>query len=210
MNLFPKDKIFYNLFEKQAQKLNQAARLLEEILEEENDLKEISDQMKKLEEEADSVGHNIIEHLLKSFITPIGSEDIDLLRQELDNIMDYIERAVNRIVIYEVEPLPFEIEEYIEIIKQAITEINKGVKEIRNVRKFRKPLYYRCQKINQLENKGDQINRNALEKLMRIEPSPEKNLERMKLKEIYETLEEAIDRCEDVGNIFETILIKNR
>jgi len=126
--------------------------------------------------------------------------------------MDRIERAVNRMVIYKIQiPLPKEIKEYIEVIKEAISEIEKGVKEIRNVNKFQKELHFRCQKLNELENKGDEINRTALRNLMKpVQISPERNLEIMKLEEIYETLESTIDFCEDVGNIFESILIKNR
>lgn len=212
INLFPKDEIFYNLFEKQAEKLIEAARLLDEILANPQNLEMTALKMKELEEEADELGHSIIDNLRKTFITPIEGEDIDLLRQHLDSIMDRIERAVNRMVIYKIQiPLPKEIKEYIEVIKEAIGEIEKGVKEIRNVNRFQKELHFRCQKLNELENKGDEINRTALRNLMKpSQISPERNLEIMKLEEIYETLESTIDFCEDVGNIFESILIKNR
>ena len=212
MNLFPKDEIFYTLFEKQAEKLMEVSVLLDEILVNPQKLEEISEKVKKLEVEADDIGHNVIDNLRKSFITPLEGEDIDLLRQKLDDIMDCIEKAVNRMVIYRVSiPLPEYIEKYIRIIKEAIVEIDKGVKKIRNVRKYQNDLHYLCQNLNELENEGDRINRNALKSLF-SEPqkSPENNLEIIKLKEIYETLENAIDFCEDVGNIFESILIKNR
>jgi len=212
MNLFPKDEIFYTLFEKQAEKLAEAAQLLDEILGNPQNLGELAIKMKKLEVEADDLGHNIIDNLRKTFITPIEGEDIDLLRQYLDNIMDHIERVVNRLLIYKIQiPFSKEIREYIEVIKKAILEINSGVKEIRNVSKFQENLHSRCQKLNELENVGDEINRTALKNLMNpSQISPERNLEIMKLSEIYETLENTIDFCEDVGNIFESILIKNR
>lgn len=212
INLFPKDEIFYNLFEKQAEKLSEAVKLLDEILLESSNLEELSEKMKQLETEADALAHEIISHLEKSFITPLEGEDIDLLRMKLDDIMDQIEKAVNRIVIYKIQkPFPKEIKNYIEILKESILEINKGVKEIRNVGKYQKNLHFRCEKLNELEDKGDIVNRNALKKLMAVDRlSPEKILEIMKLKEIYEHLEDAIDCCEDVGNIFESILIRNR
>jgi len=212
MNLFPKDEIFYTLFEKQAEKLMEVSVLLDEILVNPQKLEEISEKVKQLEAEADDLGHNVIDNLRKSFITPLEGEDIDLLRQKLDDIMDCIEKAVNRMVIYRVSiPLPQYIEKYIKVIKEAIVEINKGVKKIRNVRKYQNDLHSLCQNLNELENEGDRINRNALKSLF-SEPqkSLENNLEIIKLKEIYETLENAIDFCEDVGNIFESILIKNR
>ncbi len=212
MNLFPKDEIFYTLFERQAGKLMEVSVLLDEILHNPQKLEEISEKVKKLEVEADDLGHDVIDNLRKSFITPLEGEDIDLLRQKLDDIMDCIEKAVNRMVIYKVSiPLPEYIERYIKVIKEAIKEIDKGVKKIRNVRKYQNDLHSLCQNLNELENEGDRINRNALKSLFAgPHTSPENNLEIIKLKEIYETLENAIDFCEDVGNIFESILIKNR
>jgi len=212
INLFPKDEIFYALFEKQAEKLTQAAGLLDEILKHSEKLEEMSIKMKTLEEEADDVGHDVVDNLRVSFITPLEGEDIDLLRQKMDDIMDCIEKAVNRMVIYNVSiPFPEEIEKYILIIKEAIGEIDKGIKKIRNVKKYQDDLHVLCQNLNELENKGDIINRNALKGLLGLpQPKQKDALEVIKLKEIYETLENAIDFCEDVGNIFESILIKNR
>ena len=212
INLFPKDEIFYTLFEKQTEKLSEAGRLLDEILANPQNLEELAIKMKKLEVEADSLGHDVVDNLRKSFITPLEGEDIDILRQRLDDIMDSIEKAINRMVLYQVpKPFPKEISEYIKIIKEAIEEIDSGVREIRNVRKYQGSLHYRCQRLNELEDLGDVINRTALKNLINIpQTNPEKNLEIIKLKEIYETFENAIDYCEDVGNIFESILIKNR
>lgn len=212
MKLFPKDEIFYTLFEKQAEKLTEATKVLDEILKNPQALEESSIKLKKLETEADSLAHEIIFHLERSFITPLEGADIDLLRGKLDDIMDQVEKAVNRMVIYQIQkPFPKEIEDYVKILKDSIEEINKGVKEIRNVGKYQKELHWRCEKLNELENKGDVVNRTALRNLMSVsQPTPEKNLEIMKLKEVYEHLENAIDCCEDVGNIFESILIRNR
>lgn len=212
MSLFPKDEVFYHLFEKQAQKLNEASELLADILSNPQKIEEFSLKMKKIEEEADALGHSVIDNLIRSFITPIEGEDIDILRQKLDDIMDCIEKATNRMVIYKIKtPFPSEIKEYIKIIRQAINEIDKGIKEIRNVRKFQSELHLRCEKLNELENVGDAVNRTALKNLMSVPDAEAKKIvEIIKLKEIYETFENAIDFCEDVGNIFESILIKNR
>jgi len=98
---------------------------------------QLSFKMKKIEEEADDIGYSIIDNLRKSFITPFEREDIDILRQRLDDIMDLTEGAVNRMTIYKIStPFPKEISDYIKIIKKSIKKINKGViKEIRNARK---------------------------------------------------------------------------
>lgn len=212
INLFPKDEIFYNLFQKQAEKLKAAAQILDEILLKPENLPELSLKMKKIEEEADSVGHDLIDHLRRSLITPLEGEDIDLLRQRLDDIMDYIEKATNRMAIYEISPpLPEEIKKFIVVIKEMIEEIDFGIKEIKNLGKFEKNLILRCQKINEFENLADEIHRGGLKRLMaNKELNPEEILKIFELKEIYEAFEDATDACEDVGNIFETILIKNR
>ena len=213
INLFPKDEVFYDLFDQQAAKLKEASKILDQILAHPENIKEYAASMKKLEEEADSLCYSILDNLRNRLITPLPGEDIELLRQNMDSIMDCIEKATNRILIYQIAaPYPQAIPEYIGIIKRAIEEISLAVKEIRNAQKFYDLLYKRCQKINKLENEGDEVNRRALKSIMAVnnDPSPQKILEVVKLKEIYETLENAIDFCEDVGNIFELILIKNR
>lgn len=210
-NLFPKDEVFYTLFETQTKKLNQAAEILNEISENPAKLERLSRRVKELEIEADDVGHNIMDNLRRNFITPLEGEDINLLRQTLDDIMDHIEKAVNRMVIYNISlPIPQAVRDYIRVIKDSIEEVDMGIKEIRNVKKNQKSLSERCQKLNLLENEGDEINRSALKSLVGV-ASPDAGgiLEIVKLKEIYETLESAIDSCEDIGNIFETIIIKN-
>jgi uncharacterized protein Yka (UPF0111/DUF47 family) len=211
-SLFPKDGIFYQLFEKQAEKLNEAGVLLKQILEDPQKLEACSVRFKKLEEEADDLGHEVMDNLRRNFITPLEGEDIDLLRQNLDDIIDHLEKAVNRMVIYKI-PQPFvqAINDYSGVIQSAIQEIYLGIKEIKNVRKYHEQLHDRCKKLNDLENAGDEINRKALNVLMNApQVNCEKVIEIIKLKEIFETLENAIDCCEDVGNMFETILIKNQ
>lgn len=212
MKFLPKDEKFYNLFEAQTGKLIEAAELLKELRKNPSEIKEIAIKMKKLENEADSVGHQVISSLHQTFITPIEREDIDILRQNLDDIMDEIERAVNRMAIYKISlsPFPNEIIDYLKIIEKAIREIKEGVKDIRNINEHFQSLRDRCERINQLENEGDNINRGILEKLMNPpQITPQENLEIMKRKEVYESLENAIDKCEDVANVLESILIKN-
>lgn len=210
--MFPKDGVYYDLFEKQAHILCEASGLLKKMMNEPQKTEEISLTLKEMEKEADNVGHEVMEHLKRNFITPLEGEDIDLLRQNLDDIIDLIERVANRIVIYNISrPFTEETAEYIEIIHQASKEICAGIKEIKNIKKNRESLHERCKKINDLENIGDEINRKALNKLMNIaNPDCVKLVETIKLKEIYEALENAIDSCENIGNLFESLLIKNQ
>jgi len=212
MSLFPKDGIFYQLFEKQTEILIQASEILTLVLEDGQKVEDSWLKLKDMERDADNIGHEVMSNLRKSFITPLEGEDIDLLRQNLDDIIDFIERAVNRIFIYKIaRPFPKEIGDYIGVINLATAEIYEGVREIKNVRKYQESLHQRCEKLNELENAGDEINRKALGGLMSSENVDcAKVVEIIKLKEIYETLENAIDCCENVGNMFESILIKNQ
>jgi len=211
-NIFPRDGVFYELFEKQTEKLNEAANLLEDILKDPAKVESIWQRLKELEVESDNVGHEVMDHLRKNFITPLEGEDIDLLRQNLDDIMDFVERAISRVVIYNIRrPFPSEISDYVKVICAAVAEISEGMKEIKNIKKFHQSLHDRCEKLNNLENEGDEINRRALGLLMGAQNvTCDQLMEVIKLKEIYETLENAIDCCENVGNMFESLLIKNQ
>ncbi len=211
-SFFPKDGVFYRLFEKQAGILGESADLLKQVLNAASDIDVISLRLKELEVQADSVGHEVMDNLRKNFITPLEGEDIDLLRQYLDDIIDYIERSVNRLVIYKIRrPYTEEIKDYINVICEAAVEIKEGVGEIKSVKKYHESLHRRCEKLNNLENAGDEVNRRALGGLMNVaNPDGARLVEIIKLKEIYETLENAIDCCENVGNMFESIMIKNQ
>ncbi len=212
--LFPKEKNFFNLFEAQAEKLVAAENLLQKLISQPEDIEAIAKEMKIIEHEADQIGHRAAESLHKAFITPIEREDINLLRQNLDDVMDGIERATNRLAIYNInldQNFLNKLTPYFEIICKAIEEIQKGIYEIKNFKKFSKDILSRCEKINSLENEGDELNRKTLKNLMN--PSgpltPERALDIVKEKEIFETLEDVIDCCEDVANVLEGILIKN-
>jgi len=120
-----------------AEKINEATRLLSVAVKDPQKIKDIAAKLKVLEQNADEIGHELIENLRRNFITPLDGEDIDLLRQNLDDIIDYIERAVNRISIYHIAPpFPEEMENYVRIIIAAAREIKDGVREIKNVKKF--------------------------------------------------------------------------
>ena len=210
MNLFPKSDKFFDLFEAQTEKLKNASKLLKQLQKNPQEIKDISFKMRELEREADNIGYQIIDGLHRSFITPIDRSDIDILRQNLDDIMDGIEKAVNRMSIYDIPFSSDPIGRYFMIIEEEVSEIEQGVKDVRNLRKFAKSLGEHCYKINILEDNGDTVNRDALKNLMHPkEISFNKMLDIMKKKEVYDILEGVIDRCEDVGNVLESILIKN-
>jgi len=104
-NFFPKDGAFYRLFEKQSELLSESAVLLKQVLATDSDINVISLRLKEIETQADNVAHEVMDALLNNFITPLEGDDIDLLRQYLDDTIDYIERSVNRLVIYRIQNL---------------------------------------------------------------------------------------------------------
>ncbi len=206
----PRNDKFFDLFEAQTEKLKQASVLLQELGIHPDQIGNISSRLSQLEKEADNVGYQIIDGLHRSFITPIDRSDIDLLRQNLDDIMDGIEKAINRIFIYNIIFNSDSIGKYLQIVEEEISEIDQGVKEIKNLGKFSKDLIKHCHRINILEDKGDVVNRSALKTLLNPKDiSCSGLLEIVKKKEVYDILEGVIDRCEDVGNVLESILIKN-
>ena len=216
MNLFPHNNDFFGFFEQQVEKLKEASLIIQKIQKNLNNpdrkwLGELSSQLKQIEEEADGIGHNIVQELERSFITPLDRGDIDLLRQNLDDILDGLEKSVNRIFIYN---LPLKslhyLDKYFIIIEKEIQEIDKGIIEVRNFQHHSQELIQHCHNMNTLEEEGDRINRKALQELLNPSQLSSANiLNIIKTKEIYDMLENVIDKCEDVGNVLESILIKN-
>lgn len=204
MRLFPRNFDFFKLFGAQAQELINTAKLLKK-LEKTNDAKKQTRAMKKIEHTADEITHNIIKNLNQTFITPIDREDITLLASHLDDIFDEMDRAINRLYIYKISPIPPAVFQYCRLIEKSLLEVAKGIRELPNSKNRPQILHY-CEVINEIENKMDDLHRKTLGELFSKKKSP---ILIMKLREIYEALENVTDRCEDVANNLETIIIKN-
>lgn len=202
--LFPKSFDFFDLFEEQTAQLIRAVECLRD-LKEDCDLKKHSRKIKEIEHDADGIAHKILSSLNKTFITPIDREDINLLAHNIDDVIDEIERTVNRMNIYKIDPIPSEIFQIMELIYKASQEVAKGIRELRDPKKRDQVLKY-CEIINFIENEADDILRYIISKLFDEEKDP---IMIIKLKEIYESLESVTDRCEDVANVLETIVVKN-
>jgi len=204
MRFFPKNIEFFDLFVEQSEFLSKSIKLLRD-LEDDNDIKKRARNIKEIEHEADLVVQKIIINLNKTFITPIDREDIALLACRIDDILDELEKAINRIYIYKINPNETEVFQYFNLIAKIMTEIIKAIKELKN-NKNKEDVLKHCEIVNLLENQADDLNRHTLTKLMNEEKDAIKII---KLKEIYETLENVTDRSEDVANVLETIIIKN-
>ena len=197
----PRKEKFFDLFESAANNMHRGAELLVQMMQNYQDPKKQAETIKKVEHDGDTITHDIIYKLNQTFITPIDREDIYSLTSALDDVLDLIEAVSDRMVMYRVETPTEVARQLAEIIHQSTSEIIKGVELLR------KPgdVMPHCIEINRLENEADRISRDAVAQLFHKEQDP---ITILKWKEIYEHLEEATDRCEDVADVLEAITLK--
>jgi predicted phosphate transport protein (TIGR00153 family) len=193
---------FFDLFKEAAQNALAGARALREMLDRYENPQESWKKIKGLEHEGDRVTHRTIRSLNQTFLTPIDAEDIHALTTALDNVMDAIEAAASRMVLFKIDRPTVQAQELSEII---VTSTEQLVKAVSHMPKLDDIDEY-CVEINRLENAADDIYRKAISNLFDNGTAP---LEVIKWLDIYELLESATDRCEDVANVLETIGLKN-
>lgn len=204
MGLFPKNIDFFKLFDAQVDEFENIIKIVR-ALKKDDDVKKHSKSLKKIEHRVDEATHNVIRTLNQTFITPIDREDIKLLADQLDNIVDELDRAVCRMYIYKINPLPAVIHKYGAFIEKALIEVSGAVKKMKNKKSLDLVLKH-LEKINYIENRTDVLHRRTLKYLFEEEKDP---IMIVKLREIYESLENVVDCCEDVSNVLETIIVKN-
>jgi len=193
------------LFEKLSDKLLEVADILDKIIVNFSDKKELSKKFSELEHSADEVAHQLIEKINKTFITPFDREDIHLLAHEVDDIIDFTEAAIGKVLLYKIDTLTSELKSQLTVLKQAIVLISEMIKALKNLGELRKQTS-KFIEVNYLENQADKILMDALSSLIN---GTRDAFDIIRWKEVYESVEEAIDKCEDVANIIESILIKN-
>ncbi|MBU0985921.1 MAG: DUF47 family protein, partial [Proteobacteria bacterium] len=167
--------------------------------------RELTKQLKTVENEADAVAHQIFRLLNNTFVTPFDREDIQNLVNRMDDVIDLVEKAGARMEIYDLPAPPENIGAMLAILQKAFDRISSAVGMLKDW-KHREDIFHICVEVNSLENEGDVLLRASLAGLFKEASDP---FYVIKAKEIYEALEDAIDRCEDLANIIETILIKN-
>lgn len=211
MNIFakflaPKNKIFYELFEKSADNVKQMGQLLVTVTSETDfDRRQaIITQMEDVEHANDELTHLLFTELGRNFITPFDREDIHYLASAMDDIADYIFATAKKINFYRVNPNDIGIHKLAEIILHSTTEVRKAVGELRNMKNMRL-ITESLVKINSLENEADDIFDMSIERLFATEPDAK---EVIKKREIYQVMETATDKCEDAANVIESIIVK--
>lgn len=207
MRIFvPKNKIFYDLFEKVATNSALMASKLRELIGEADFDKRsaILNQIEDLEHANDELTHNIFTELGRNFITPFDREDIHYLATALDDIADTIYASAKKINFYKVNPNDTGIQKLADIIEQSAGLVRNAVIELRDMKNMRH-VTESLVKINSLENQADDVFDLSIEKLFDTEPDAK---EVIKKREIYTVMEIATDKCEDAANVIESIIIK--
>ena len=199
--LRPSDPTFYDLFTQSSQNLVMGAKLLAEMLRSDTDKPDLARRMRDAEHEADETTHAIVRRVNSTFVTPFDREDIYRLAAGLDDVMDFMEEAVDLVNLYEIDKLPGELAKQVEVIQRAAELTAEAMPRLRTMRDLDE--YWI--EINRLENDGDKSYRRILVKLFSGKYDA---LTVMKLKDVVDSLESAIDAFESVANTVEQIAVK--
>ena len=201
----PKEQVFFDLFERAAKNVHEGALVLGALVDDFRDVAAKADVVKDIEHAGDRITHETIEKLNKTFITPLDREDIHELICRLDDILDYIDTAVSRMVLYKIDKPTDDAKALGKVVVHATKIITELVPQLRNLKRT-DSLIQQCIAVHTQENEGDRIEQHALAALFENGHDPTTII---KWKDIYEDLEEATDRCEDVANVIEGIVLKN-
>lgn len=201
--LIPRDEKFYAMFHEMTANIVEGATLLKAMLDTYDDPAAMQARIKDVEHKGDSITHDIIKKLNKSFVTPLDREDIYALAAALDDILDLIDASSQKFLMYNVDKPTSEAKQLGFLILQSCQAVEKAVSLLGG--KF-DHIYEHCVEVNALENEADRVCREAISRLFDEEKDP---IQLIKWKEIYETLERATDKCEDAANILESVVVKN-
>ncbi len=202
-NILPKEEQYFGLFSQMTSYIYDASRALVEMLSDKSgNFEEHSRRIKAIEHQCDELTHKISTRLNKSFITPFDREDIYLMSSALDDIVDLIDDAARAMVMYDVHESTGHAKHFADVIQRMAIELHEIVS------KLSRPdgISSRLVTLHSLENEGDEVFHRAIEELFHNAQDP---LNVIKWKSIYEKLEAAVDRCENVANIIESVIIKH-
>jgi hypothetical protein len=201
----PTNEKFYDLLHASAKNLVDAGEVLVDLMEHYQNVDMKTERMRELEHKGDTITHEIRALLHKTFVTPIEREDIAQLADRLDDVLDYVEEATAAMKIYEVSGPTARSMELADVVRLMTIKVEEAIARLPDRRHLRDILPY-CVEINRLENVADDLFRNAMAELFRSE-SPSSEI--IKWRDIYGELELATDRCEDVANILEGIVLRH-
>src|ERR1022692_1409867 len=202
MRLIPREARFFEMWVDLGATIQDASRALVEMLDKMDDLYNRAEKIRDFEHRGDNIIHEVMTKLNQTFITPFDREDILALSSHLDDVLDLIEAAANKVVLYKISARSPAAWELAQIIVRCADRMHTAVGSLEDG----DHMLEHCIELNRLENDGDRVSRAAIASLFETESNP---ISLIKQKELLEVLESAIDRCEDVANVLETIVIKN-
>lgn len=203
--LLPRETSFFDYFDHHAALTVEGAKEFLSLVTTGANIAAKAKRIKEIEHETDVITHHCVEALHKTFITPIERDDIHRLITRMDDVMDFVEAASERIALYEIREMTPEAKDLADVLVRATEGVRVAVGGLRDM-KNASMVVKRCIDINRLENEGDAILRTAVARLFKEEKDP---ITIIKWKEIYELLENATDRCEDVANIIEGVVLEH-
>jgi uncharacterized protein len=203
--LLPRETSFFDFFDRHAAKTVEGAKEFVALAAGSIEVSNAAKRIKQIEHETDVITHHCVEALHKTFITPIERDDIHRLITRMDDIMDFVEAASERMALYELTNGTPELRALADVLVRSTEEVQRAVRGLRDM-KNAELVIRSCIEINRMENEADDILRTAVAKLFKEEKDP---IMVIKWKEIYENLENATDRCEDVANIIEGVVLEH-
>jgi predicted phosphate transport protein (TIGR00153 family) len=204
VRIIPRDAKFFDMFADMANNLTEGARVLMNILKD-YDLEGVAAEVRRIkdiEHRGDEMTHNLMKKLNQTFITPFDREDIHKLASSIDDVLDLINAAGERMVLYKIENPPPPAAQLASLIVRQSEELAKAVSLLEK----HDHVLDHCVEINRLENEADQISRAAIANLFEHEKDP---ITLIKFKELYEVLETATDKAEDAANVLEAVVLKS-
>jgi predicted phosphate transport protein (TIGR00153 family) len=200
--LIPKEEKFFEDFVAMAEHINRGAALLEQMLAPDQPVWDKADEIKEVEHKCDFLTHEVIQRLHKTFVTPLDREDIHSLARSLDDVIDAIDDSAGVIRLYQISKVRSDARDLSRIIKASTEQVVSAMKALGK----KQGISTAAVEINRLENEADRAHQTALRRLFEEEKDP---IQIIKWKEILDFLEAATDRCEDVANVLEGVVVKH-
>lgn len=200
--LIPREERFFDDFIALAEQINVGAGLLEQMLVPDRPIWDKADEIKEVEHKCDHLTHEIIQRLHRTFVTPLDREDIHSLARSLDDVMDAIDASAAVVRLYQIDRVRVDARELARLVKVSAEQVVIAMKALERRTGISTPAV----EINRLENEADRLHQSALRRLFEEERDP---ITIIKWKEILDFLEAATDRCEDVANVLEGVVVKH-
>jgi predicted phosphate transport protein (TIGR00153 family) len=200
--MLPREESFFDLFAQQAENIHSGAKALVDMLTHYTGVPEQAQSIKAIEHQGDDITHSLMMKLNQTFVTPFDREDIHELSSRIDDVLDLTDAAASRLVIYRVDAVRPGTVDLAKVLLQSTAEV---VAAVRAIGKPDHALEH-CIEINRLENESDRLCRTLIAQLFDEEKDP---VQIIKWKEIFEVIETAVDKCEDVANVIEAVILKS-